>query len=221
MSQFPGQTQDGRYPPDYDFDHLRPQPTNGPGGQTRPPMQRDPATPDLTKVPRFTGFTPKYAMEGFDTAREQNIQKSAKDAFAYLSQQAPPPPTNDKAAMGVWFKTYIEPGMKQLGHNVTEVEGDKFRYNNWEGDFWVDFTRGAGAPGGALAWQADAAQGGPANQAYNHTQTAIMGVPQRQQPRVSVASAILSPVQPTASVAPDLGQYYQYLTQLMQGQEQI
>lgn len=110
------------------------------------------------------GFTPKHAMEGFDFAREQNTGKSAKDAFAQLSNQAPPPPLNDKAALGAWFNQYIKPGMDALGHNVSDVQGDKFRFKNWQGDFWVDYGRGAGADGGALAWQAEDA-GGAAAQA--------------------------------------------------------
>jgi len=103
----------------------------------------------------FQGFTPKHAMEGFDFNREQNTGKSAKDAFAYLSNQAPPPPINDKAALGQWFTDNIRPGMEALGHKVNSVEGDKFNFSNWQGDFDVDFGRGAGAEGGALAWQVD------------------------------------------------------------------
>ena len=49
---------------------------------------------------------------------------------------------------------YIRPGMDALGHKVTSVNGDSFNYGNHEGNFNVDFGRGAGAEGGALAWQA-------------------------------------------------------------------
>jgi len=118
--------------------------------------QDAPAAP--TTAPRvlpstFMGFTPKHAMEGFDFQREQNTGKSAKDAFAYLANQAPPPPLNDKAALGAWFTQYIQPGMNELGHKVTNVNGDKFGFENWQGKFNVDYGRGAGADGGALAWQ--------------------------------------------------------------------
>lgn len=118
--------------------------------------QDAPAAP--TTAPRvqaftFMGFTPKYAMEGFDCQREQNTGKSAKDAFAYLANQAPPPPLNDKAALGSWFTQYIQPGMNELGHKVTNVDGDKFVLENSQGKFNVDYGRGAGANGGALAWQ--------------------------------------------------------------------
>jgi hypothetical protein len=102
----------------------------------------------------FTGFQPKYAMEGFDTGRLQDPNKSAKDAFAYFANQAPPPPIQDKAALGQWFEQYIRPGMDALGHKVSGVNGDSFTYGNHEGNFSVDFGRGAGAEGGALAWQA-------------------------------------------------------------------
>lgn len=103
---------------------------------------------------KYTGFTPKYAMEGFNFGREQDPTKSAKDAFAMLANQAPPPPLNDKAALGEWFKQYIQPGMDQLGHKVSSVNGDTFSYANPEGAYTVDYGRGAGADGGALAWQA-------------------------------------------------------------------
>ena len=129
-------------------------PTTPPAATTLPATPVAPArTPTQASI--FQGFQPKYAMEGFDTQREQNTGKSAKDAFAYLSQQAPPPPINDKAKLGEWFSTYIKPGMNDLGHNITSVEGDKFGFKNWQGDFNVDYGRGAGAEGGALAWQVD------------------------------------------------------------------
>lgn len=93
--------------------------------------------------------------EGFDFVRPQDTKKSAKDAFADLANKAPTAPIHDKTALGVWFNQYIKPGMQALGHNVTDVQGDKFRFNNWQGDFWVDYGRGAGADDGALAWQAE------------------------------------------------------------------
>jgi hypothetical protein len=157
-----------------------PNPTQPNPGQVSPGVGpvAPPQGPQFDRAPApFQGFTPKHAMEGFDFAREQNPERSAKDAFAWLSNQAPPPPLADKNALMIWFNTYIQPGMQKLGHNVTDVQGDKFRFNNWQGDFWVDYGRGAGAENGALAWQADYAQGGPANQAYNHTQRSIMGTP--------------------------------------------
>ena len=98
-------------------------------------------------------FVPKHSFEGFDFAREQNPAKSAKDAFAYLANQAPPPPFADKAALGTWFTQHIAPGMDHLGHRVNYVTGDKFSFTNWQGTFEVDFVRGAGAAGAALAWQ--------------------------------------------------------------------
>lgn len=123
-------------------------------------------TPGPVTAQTFKGFTPKYAMEGFDFNREQNTGKSAKDAFAYLANQAPPPPIQDKAALGAWFKQYIEPGMNALGHKVTNVEGDKFGFENWQGKFNVDYGRGAGAEGGALAWQVDDPSAVLSNAAY-------------------------------------------------------
>lgn len=119
-----------------------------------PSVDRVPPPPNV-QPQTFQGFTPRHAMEGFAFDREQNTGRSAKDAFAYLSNQAPPPPLNDKNALAQWFSQHIAPGMNALGHTVSGVEGDKFRLNNWQGQFDVDYGRGAGADGGALAWQVD------------------------------------------------------------------
>lgn len=218
-----------KYANDYWSQGHMPSPTNGPGGSSRPPILQQPGV-DPTSGGRwlqgtqFNGFQPKYAMEGFDTGRLQDTGKSAKDAFAWLSQQAPPPPIHDKAALQVWFQTHIQPGMDRLGHKVLEVKEDKFRFSNWQGDGqgWVDFARGSGAQGGALSWQPDAVMGGPASQSYNHTQQAIMGVPRpTPQNGGSVSSAVLAPMQPQQAPGnPDMDAYYQYLQQLMQ-QESI
>jgi hypothetical protein len=106
-------------------------------------------------------------MEGFDFAREQNTGKSAKDAFAFLSNNAPPPPINNKQALGAWFSQYVAPGMNALGHRIISVNGDSFTFSNWQGTFTVDFGRGAGAEGGALAWQVDDGSAQLSNGAYN------------------------------------------------------
>jgi hypothetical protein len=138
----------------------------------------------------FQGFTPNQRMEGFDFNRLQQTGKSAKDAFAHLSQQAAaqgnvaPLDSLDKQAYGNWFNQFIAPGLKSLGHNVESVDGDKFTYNNHEGRYTVDFGRGAGAPGGALAWQAEDANAplptsAPANDLYKKFQSQLM--PQQEQ----------------------------------------
>jgi len=139
------------------------------------------AAPSQWQPSVFQGFTPKHAMEGFAFDREQNTGKSAKDAFAFLSNEAPPPPIQDKAALGAWFNQYIKPGMDALGHKVTNVEGDKFGFENWQGKFNVDYGRGAGAEGGALAWQVDDPSAVMSNQAY---------APQQQQGNPALAAAI-------------------------------
>lgn len=98
-----------------------------------------------------------HDFSAFDTQREQDPAKSAKDAFAMLSNQAPPPPLNDKAALGAWFTQYIQPGMNQLGHQVSSVDGDKMRFKNWQGEFDVDYAQNAGGEGGRLQWGAEGA----------------------------------------------------------------
>jgi hypothetical protein len=96
------------------------------------------------------------AFEGFDFARGQDTKKSAKDSFAaHAKAAAVAAPINDKAALGDWAKQYVMPGMNADGHGVSSVDGDKLRFKNWQGEYDVDFGRGAGADGGALAWQAE------------------------------------------------------------------
>jgi hypothetical protein len=140
----------------------------------------------------YSGYTPAQAMEGFNFNREQNTGKSAKDAFAFLSNQAAQKgqlaPLHDKQALGGWFEQHIRPGMQQLGHNVSWVDGDKFGYGNHEGNFVVDYGRGAGAQGGALAWQAELPNQGsglptsaPANEIYRQAQQALTPMQQNQE----------------------------------------
>ncbi len=104
-----------------------------------------------------------HSYEGFNTERDQDPRKSAKDSF-YAHSQRVAAPTQDKGQLGDWFNQNVRAGMEADGHRVTDVQGDKFRFNNWQGDYWVDFGRGAGAPGGALAWQAE-----DANAPTSHT----------------------------------------------------
>ena len=109
--------------------------------------------------PQITGgITPRHAYGGFDTNRQQDTRASAKDAFLSISNNAPPPPYNDRAALGAWFKQYIQPGMDALGHRVISSSEDGFTYTNHEGTFYVDFAVNAGAALGSmqqnLAWQA-------------------------------------------------------------------
>jgi len=94
--------------------------------------------------------------EGFNENRPQNVNKSAKDSFLELAKRAPSAPIHDKGLLGGWFDQYIRTGMDERGHKTTcPAQGDKFSYGNHEGNFTVDFGRGAGAQGGALAWQAE------------------------------------------------------------------
>lgn len=98
----------------------------------------------------YTGFTPKYDYSAFNTGREQKPKASAKDAFAMLSNQAPPPPFQDKKALAAWFNQYIAPGMNSLGHKVLSVSDDGFTYENHEGRFFVDYAQNAGAASGSM-----------------------------------------------------------------------
>jgi hypothetical protein len=130
-------------------------------------------------------------MEGFDFSREQNTGKSAKDAFAYLANQAPPPPLNNKDALGKWFEQYIKPGMNELGHTINSSGGDGFNFSNWQGTFDVDFGRGAGAEGGALAWQVNDPTAKLSNGPYK---------PQPTGPVIYTAAPQVEPTDPNAKL---------------------
>lgn len=123
----------------------QPQAYGAPGNALSEPGQR----PAAAVVPGPQIF------EGFDFGREQNTGKSAKDSFAHYAKLAPTAPTHDKKALEAWAKQYVMPGMNADGHGVSSIDGDKLRFKNWQGEFDVDYGRGAGAEGGALAWQAD------------------------------------------------------------------
>lgn len=94
--------------------------------------------------------------EGFNFEREQNIQKSAKDAFLHLARASGEMPSSKEEAE-VWFNTHIRPEMDRLGHQIEWVRGDTFKFSNWQGTFVVDFVRGANIGGEALTWQAESA----------------------------------------------------------------
>lgn len=99
----------------------------------------------------YTGFTTSGGdYSAFNTSRQQDPGKSAKDAFAMISNQAPPPPFASKAQLAQWFNTYVRPGMEALGHKVSSVNEDGFTYSNHEGTFFVDFAQNAGAPAGSM-----------------------------------------------------------------------
>lgn len=138
---------------------------------------------------RELGVAMPQTFEGFDFVRPQNTQKSAKDAFADLSKKAPDAPIGDKNALGAWFSQYIQPGMDSLGHKVSSVQGDKFTYGNHEGNFTVDYGRGAGAPGGALAWMAD-----PADDATRQRYAASDPVNHKMSPMSSGSSDLMDQI---------------------------
>jgi hypothetical protein len=178
--------------------------TRGPDPNAPPAAATSPGQPaagafDPTKVQAAVtqGLTPKYAMEGFDLSREQNTGKSAKDAFAFLSNNAPPPPINNKAQLGAWFNQYVAPGMNALGHRIISVDGDKFTFSNWQGTFTVDFGRGAGAEGGALAWQVDEGSAQMGNGAYNPAAPVNPAVGNNGQP-VSSTMPVANPAMSSA-----------------------
>lgn len=154
----------------------------------------------------YTGFTPLQRMEGFDFNREQNTGRSAKDAFAWLANEAarqghaaPLDATGDAAKRQYqdWFNTYIAPGFNQLGHTIDWVDGDKVGWHNWQGRFNTDFGRGAGAPGGALAWQTEDANAplptrAPANLMYEQFQNQLVNQDQNDNSLEELLMALLS-----------------------------
>lgn len=189
-------------------------PSNQPVSRPMQASQAPALPPQTAGVPgsymnRIVGnYQPTQNMQGFDFSREQNIGKSAKDAFAYFAQQAAaagkPAPLQDaspeaKANYGNWFNQNIRQQMQNEGHNITDVQGDKFRFNNWQGDYWVDFGGNAGAQNGALTWQAENANGpsgpprtAPANDIYAQAQAAMMAPPEAPSSLESILQALMS-----------------------------
>ncbi len=92
--------------------------------------------------------------EGFDLARAQDVQKSAKDAFAMLASRSGSMPRT-KSEAEQWFNSNVKAEFEALGHKVNWVQGDKFSFTNWQGTFTVDFLRGADGSDPAFAWQAE------------------------------------------------------------------
>lgn len=127
----------------------------------------------------YQGAAPKFhqAMEGFPVDRDYNTNKSAKDAFAVLAnaEGVPPAPIHDKQALAAWVQQYIVPGMEDQGHQISAIDGDKFHLKNWQGDFDVDYGRGAGADGGALAWQVQEPTAQLSNAAYQPRSAQAIG----------------------------------------------
>jgi hypothetical protein len=92
--------------------------------------------------------------EGFDFGRPQDIQKSAKDAFAHFASQSGTMPRT-KVEAEQWFNQHVRQQMEGAGHRIEWVQGDKFKFSNWQGTFVVDFVRAADGSNPALAWQAE------------------------------------------------------------------
>ena len=118
-----------------------------------------PASSPQLQTLSASGVSLKDLFEGFNFDREQNVQKSAKDAFASLAGQFGSVPAT-KGEAESWFNQNIKSGMEALGHKVNWVQGDKFQFTNWQGTWEVDFVRGADGPNPAFTWLAE--QGGPA-----------------------------------------------------------
>lgn len=107
---------------------------------------------DVTPAPStYTDFQSNgNDYSAFNTARQQDPGKSAKDAFAMLSNTAPPPPFASKPQLAQWFSSNIAPRMNALGHQITSVNEDGFTFTNHEGTFFVDFAQNAGAAPGSM-----------------------------------------------------------------------
>ena len=106
--------------------------------------------------PLSKGTLRRDLFEGFNFDREQNVEKSAKDAFASLASAAGAVPATKTEAES-WFNANIKQGMEGLGHKIDWVKGDKFQFSNWQGSWVVDFVRGADGPNPAFTWLADPA----------------------------------------------------------------
>ena len=89
--------------------------------------------------------------EGFDFNATNDLNQSAKYAFAAAAQKAGSMPTT-KSDAEAWFNANVKPEMEKLGHRINWVKGDKFQYTNYQGTFVVDFIRGADGPDPGVQW---------------------------------------------------------------------
>ncbi len=127
---------------------------------TGEPGLPEPTVPQPTQPIAPPIGSPHMSFEGFDLARAQDPEKSAKDAFAQLTSATGTMPLT-KVEAEQWFEQNIRAGMEELGHQIDWVKGDKFQFTNWQGTYVVDFVRGADGPNPSLTWMADAASGVP------------------------------------------------------------
>lgn len=98
---------------------------------------------------------------GFNLERDQNPDKSAKDAFLFEANQDDAASTfrqaamdkSDDGALEQWFRQYIMPDMIARGYQIDDVVGDKALISSWDGSGWTDYVGNAGADNASLAWQ--------------------------------------------------------------------
>ena len=114
----------------------------------RPSTTTTPTTPQRVPYTNFTSRGNDYS--AFNTGREQDPAKSAKDAYAMLTNSAPPPPFSDRAAYRAWRNQHVVPGMNALGHKVISEDENGFTYTNHEGTFYVDDAQNLGAASGTM-----------------------------------------------------------------------
>jgi hypothetical protein len=132
----------------------------------------NPNTAAATNRPPSTGQWAggNYAYTGFNTARPQDVSKSAKDAFAYATALA------ERAGAGNQWHTkqgaeqfatlYVKPYLEQQGFKVLGIVGDQINIVTREDEAagntagsWFDFVVNADGANPMLAWQIQSGTG--------------------------------------------------------------
>lgn len=137
----------------------------GPGAPLVPPAGTAPRgnNPQSTDVFRYGqgGVAPSIGTRHFDISREQNPNKSAKDAYLQAVQGAPAF-QGSKEDAAAWFNQYIRPHMEGLGYQIGDVVGDTAHITSWDGSGWVDFMTNAGGENPEPWWGVQGGGGGSA-----------------------------------------------------------
>jgi hypothetical protein len=137
-------------------------------GDQRPPQEATgPVKPQMPLAPFQYGQGQSLRTDvygdyaGFDTQREHNISKSAKDAFLFASNQSAAADSfvqasATKEGSEAWFNQHIRPTLEAQGYTIDWVKGDQAFIRSWDGVGIVDFVVNAGHPDPSqrkLAWQ--------------------------------------------------------------------
>jgi len=112
--------------------------------------------------------------QGFNFGRDQDVTRSAKDAFAYAANLGAQAGGGDqwrtKEGAQQFAQLYVQPYLQSLGYKVLGVNGDQINIVTREDEAagntagsWFDFVVNAGGENPELAWQIQSGTGATAD----------------------------------------------------------